>query len=631
MQYKFSQLIEIERLNSLIQSVYSITGINCSIAELDRELSIILESKDTFKDSHKGTIRKVVEKVRKKEKAIIYKCRRGLIYVAVPIFIEGIYTATILVGQIFLKQSETDFEKKLYDNIEDYNGKYINQVKEIPIVSKNKVRSLVNFLLDIGNIIENIGNRHLKELEINKKLNRSYSELASVYKQLHTAEHKLRNQYYELERMAYYDSLTGLPNTNFIQKHLKSHIKKENNQKLGVIYIDLDNFKNVNDTFGHQYGDKLLKNVGSQLNTILNKKCIVARTGGDEFLILQYGIDTKEDVENNIKMLLSNLNKMWVLEGKEFIVSASIGAVVYPDDGENFSAIIRNVDIAVNKAKHLGKNSYVFFQNSMYEEIYRKTEMEKELRNAIKNHELNLYYQPQVDAKTGRVVSVEALLRWNSKKFGWVSPLEFIKVAEETGLIVPIGQWVLRTACTQYMDWKKQGYHCEFIAVNVSVIQIQKSNFLSSLNEILNETGMQLECLELEITESVMMETLESNLKVLSEIRNMGIRIALDDFGTGYSSLNYLKCLPINTLKLDKTFIDGLCESSYEEIITHEIINLAHKMKLDVTAEGVEVEEQLKSLIKKECNRIQGYYFSKPFPAEQIEDILKVGSFDIYK
>jgi diguanylate cyclase (GGDEF)-like protein len=560
---------------------------------------------------------------------VIYKCDSGLVYIAVAIIVNGEHIANLLTGHVFFEKPNVGFFEEQANELGYNEDNYINLVKKIPVIPKEKVKDLVYFLCKVGKIIGEVAYNHLKELEVNKKLSGSYIEINSIQHQLRVAEEQLKEQYDELQRMAYYDALTGLPNSNFIQKELQNYIDNNNGRKFGAICIGLDNFKNINDTFGHKYGDGLLKKISNELRLMLDGKCTVSRIGGDEFLVLIRGIRDKIEVEKTIQDILINLSKMWILEEKEFFISASIGVSIYPDDAEDVTKINRNVDIAMNKAKHLGKNCYVFFEKSMHEEILRKTEMEKELRNAIKNNELSLNYQPQVDIKTGKIVSLEVLLRWNSRKFGCVSPVEFIKLAEETGLIIPIGEWVLKSACLQHIEWKRKEYEYDFIAINVSVIQLQKNNFLDIVKKILNETKMKPEFLELEITESVMMQTLDANLKVLNELKEMGIRIALDDFGTGYSSLNYLKCLPINTLKLDKSFIDGLCKSSYEEMITQEMIKLAHRMDLDVIAEGVELEEQLQSLMEKECNRIQGYYFSRPFPAEKIEPLLDKGTFSI--
>lgn len=640
-EYKFSELVDINHLNSLIESFRSITGIGYTIKEIrNDDFTSITSSKiccDFYKVNEITKMRckesqdAIIKELNEGKDYVIHKCKNGLVQIVVPIIINKVLVAIIYANRMFFEEPNMEYFKNQALELGFNEDEYLKTIKEIPVVSKKKIKPITDFILRISKLLAEMGCRHLNELEANKKLSESYLELSGVYQQLRAAEQQLRNQYDELEKMAYYDPLTGLPNWHYIQKEITKYSNENDSSKLAIMYIDLDNFRNINNGFGHHYGDKLLQEIGRSLQTLLKKNCIVSRASGDEFLIVQYGVKNRKEVLKTVGKISGLLNSTWQLDEKEFFVSASIGIAVFPEDGQDFDKILRSAEIAVNKAKELGKNSYMFFEKPLYDEISRKTEMEKELRTAIKNDELILHYQPQVDIKTGKIVSLEALLRWNSKKFGWVSPYEFIKLAEETGLIIPIGQWVLKTACLQNKDWKSKGYDYEFISVNVSVTQIQNRNFLDSVKEILSETGTRPECLELEITESVMMETIESNLRILNELRNMGIRIALDDFGTGYSSLNYLKSLPINTLKLDKSFIDGLCKNSYEELITYEIIKLAHRMDLDVAAEGVEFEDQLKSLMEKECNRIQGYYFSKPFPPVEIESVLERGSFNIYR
>lgn len=638
-EYKFSELVDINHLNSIMGSFCSITGVSYTIKEvINNDFTSIINSNicnNFYRRNEVTNLRckesedAIMKEINKGKDYVIYKCKNGLVQIVVPIVINKVTVAIISVSQMFLEEPDIQYFKTQALELGFNEDEYIRVIKNIPVISKEGIKPIADFILRISKLIAEMGCRHLNELEANKKLSESYIELSGVYQQLRVAEQQLRNQYDELEKMAYYDPLTGLPNWNYVQKNMVQYSNKNDSLKLAAMYIDLDNFRSINNGFGHHYGDKLLKEIGRKLQTLLKENAIVSRSSGDEFLIVQYGVDDKEEIVKTVEKVSELLNSTWYLEEKEFFVSASIGIAVFPKDGQDFEKILRSAEIAVNKAKDLGKNSYMFFEKTLYDEISRKTEMEKELRNAIKSGELSLHYQPQVDIKTGKIVSLEALLRWNSKKFGWVSPYEFIKLAEETGLIIPIGQWVLRTACLQNKSWKDKGYDYEFISVNVSVAQIQNRNFLDSVKEILHETGTKPQYIELEITESVMMETIEANLRILSELRNLGVRIALDDFGTGYSSLNYLKSLPINTVKLDKSFIDGLGKNSYEELITYEIIKLAHKMDLDVTAEGVEFENQLKSLMEKECNRIQGYYFSKPFPSVEIESVLDKGFFDI--
>lgn len=633
LEYKFSELVNMGELQELVNSFYSVTGISCLIKDNDDKL--VAKNSDNCSDINKydflyrfkcdGAERNILKQIKEGKEYAICRCTSGLIYIGAPIIINGKNIATLFAGQVFFKEPKIEYFKnqaKYFGLIED---EYIKTIQQIPVVSEDDIKKMIDFLCKGARMFGELGYKNLKELEANKLINENYLELSAVYEQLSAAEQELREQYKEMERMAYYDFVTGLPNWNFFRKELNDRI--DNHEYFAVYHIDLDNFKNVNDTFGHEYGDKLLKKIGQAIQNELGEGFIVSRTGGDEFLILQTGVEDKEIVAATAERLLASSNGLWEIDEKEFFISVSIGISIYPGDGEDITRILRNANIAVNKAKADGKSSYKFFKRSMYDEVLRKTELEAELRKAIKNREFTLYYQPQVDVETRKIVSFEALIRWNNKKFGWVSPREFISLAEETGLIVPIGEWVLRTACKQNREWRNKGYCYNFISVNVSAIQLQKSDFVAAVKKVLKETNTDPQALEIEITESVMMESLELNLSALNELRGIGVRVALDDFGTGYSSLNYLKSLPINTLKIDKTFIDGLCKNSYEEIITEQIINLAHKMDLEVVAEGVELEEQLKSLEVKSCNKIQGYYFGRPLPPEEMATVFENSSF----
>lgn len=433
--------------------------------------------------------------------------------------------------------------------------------------------------------------------------------------------------------MAYYDSLTGLPNRRYFEKILKNILAfNENSYKDNkgiVLFLDLDNFKNINDTLGHDVGDKLLKIIANKLKEVLRKEDIISRFGGDEFLILQPNINTYEEAVESVNRIIDIFKDLWILGEHKLYITPSIGITVYPDDGEDVNIILRNADTAAYDAKFSGKNGYKFFEKSMFDQMLRKTEVEKALREAVKNNEFELYYQPQVEVSTGRIVSLEALARWKNPKLGFVSPVEFIPIAEETGLIVDIGEWVIRAACKQNKEWKNKGYCYDTIAVNVSSLQLRQRGFVELVKNILKEIGLKPEFLELEITESVLMESLEKSVEILNELRKIGVKTALDDFGTGYSSLNYLMKIPIDTLKIDKTFIDNVSTNYSQKSIIEGIIIIAHEMALDVVAEGVEVKEQLKILADKKCDKIQGYLFSKPYEAKDIEKILQKGFFAV--
>lgn len=302
--------------------------------------------------------------------------------------------------------------------------------------------------------------------------------------------------------------------------------------------------------------------------------------------------------------------------------SASMGISIFPQDSIDINILLKNADTAMYKAKNFGKNNYCFFTKDMRDEVVRKTEIEKGLREALDNNELQVYYQPQIDVNSRKLVGFEALLRWNSKELGWVSPAEFIPIAEETGLILPIGEWIIKTACNQHVEWMKKGYKPFIMAINLSTVQIQHKDFGKVVRKIIEESKVDTKYLEFEITETILMESLDCSMELLKEFRDLEIKVALDDFGTGYSSFNYLKSLPISTIKIDKSFIDNINFNSNDKDITHGIIKLAHRINMDVIAEGVEKEDQVWLLQDMKCDRIQGYYFSKPLALQDAENLL---------
>lgn len=427
----------------------------------------------------------------------------------------------------------------------------------------------------------------------------------------------------KIKFMAFYDSLTKLPNRTLFMKKLDKEIEssKSSNKKGAVFFIDLDNFKNINDTLGHNYGDKLLIYLSRKLKKITSSEDTLCRLGGDEFLLIHNYSKIKE-LEDYAKKLLDLFDNNFEIGNKVMYVTASIGIAVYPKDGEDSSTLLKNADFAMYKAKELGKNRFAFFNESIYMQLERKTNIERILRTAIENNELTIYYQPQYDINHQGIFGFEALLRLNSKELGFISPDEFIPVAEESGYISKIDLWVLKEACLQSKNWMQKGYEFKSISVNVSSVDIQKSNFLKSIKNILKETNISPDIIELEITETALMKSIDYNINELNELKKIGIRIALDDFGTGYSSLNYLRSIPINTLKIDKSFIDNIATSKKEESIMNNIIEMAHTMDLKVVAEGVETSSQFEILKSRECDYIQGYYFSRPLPPEEIEKLL---------
>ena len=429
----------------------------------------------------------------------------------------------------------------------------------------------------------------------------------------------------KIKFMAFYDSLTKLPNRTLFMNRLNEQLELSNlkNAEGAVFFIDLDNFKNINDTMGHDYGDKLLMYLAKQFESLIDEKDTICRLGGDEFILL-HPYFKESEVEYYAKRLLALFNKAFKIDGKQMYITASIGVALYPKDGIDTNTILKNADSAMYKAKELGKNRFMLFDPEMYLKLERKTCIERILRTAIENNELSINYQPQYDAQNNEIFGFEALLRLNSKELGFISPLEFIPIAEECGYITKLGQWVLKESCRQSVKWLNAGYKFKSISVNISSVDIQQPDFLENIKEIFQDTGINPNIVELEITETVLMQSLDSSIEILRKLMNMGIRIALDDFGTGYSSLSYLRKIPISTLKIDKSFIDNITSNKKEESIIKNIIQMAHSMDLKVVAEGVETEDQLSILKERKCNYIQGYYFSKPLPASDVEKLLGI-------
>lgn len=436
---------------------------------------------------------------------------------------------------------------------------------------------------------------------------------------------ELKRNEKKIYNMEYFDSITGLPNKMLFLDRLNVGLAnaRRNCTKLAVIVLDLDNFKTINDTLSHAFGDRILMQIAEKIKGLLREADTVARFGGDEFIILQPGLKDITDITRVADRILENFRSPWILEGREYYITASMGIAIYPNDGQDESTLVKNADIAMYRAKDKGKNNYELFMESMNRRIIDKLNLENALRHAIEKEDFVLYYQPQIDIATGEIISVEALIRWNREGVGLVQPLEFIPVAEESSLIIPLGEWVLKTACMQNVKWISSGYKPLMMAVNLSAKQFQQRDLVEMIDRILHETGMEPTLLELEITESTAMQDIDFTVEVLKKLREKGIRISLDDFGTGYSSLKYLKILPLDTLKIDKSFIHDIALNSNEEGIAKSVIGIAHRMNLMVVAEGVETNDQLEFLKAHMCDKVQGYLLSKPLPSDQIGEILK--------
>ena len=436
----------------------------------------------------------------------------------------------------------------------------------------------------------------------------------------------------KIRELAYYDSLTGLPNRESFMMHVDQSIKSASRHKheLAALFMDLDNFKRINDTLGHTIGDLLLKVIAERLQDCLRCSDVVSheaenvsthmvsRFGGDEFTLLLTEIHSSDDAAIVSQRIMESLMRPLNLSGHEVVVTPTIGIAVYPEDGENAETLFRNADTAMYAAKRNGKNQFQFYNKTMNENARERLTMESQLRNALENKELSLHYQPQLELTNGHVIGVEALLRWHNKNLGNVPPETFIPIAEDSGLIIPIGKWVLRAACSQIKAWQDTGVPIERVAVNISVRQFMHSGFLELVKQIIVDTGLNPESLELEITESLLMQDIENAIHLLRELKAVGIQIAIDDFGTGYSSLSYLKRYPIDRLKVDKAFVQDITTNLQDAAITKAVIAMANNMDLRVIAEGVETEDQLNYLKDEHCHEVQGYYLSKPIPAHEV-------------
>lgn len=423
---------------------------------------------------------------------------------------------------------------------------------------------------------------------------------------------------------AHYDALTDLPNRVHFYKHLSqamAHAKRKQG-KCGVLFLDLDRFKLINDTLGHNSGDTLLIQVAQRLGQNLREGDVIGRQGGDEFLILLPEVEHEKEAAMVAQRILEVFREPFQLDAQEVFVSPSIGISLYPTDGEEIEVLIRQADAAMYHAKELGRDNYQFYTEDLNSKARERLDLENNLRKGLERKEFLFYYQPMVNLISGEITGVEALIRWNSPDKGLVSPGVFIPVAEETGLIVPIGERALRQACIQNVSWQKRGYPSRRIAVNISARQFRDPQFVDQIVEILEETGLDPQLLKLEITESIAMDQEEESIKQLRRMKELGVKIAIDDFGTGYSSLNSLRRLPIDILKIDQSFVREIGKDPNGEAIIRTIVQLAKDLRLTVIAEGVETMEQYHFLKEVKCDEMQGYLFSKPLPLEELEVLL---------
>jgi diguanylate cyclase (GGDEF)-like protein len=430
-------------------------------------------------------------------------------------------------------------------------------------------------------------------------------------------EELVRERTAQIQHLAYHDALTNLPNrVLFVDRATQAlTIAQRSSHMVGIMFLALDRFKKINDTLGHVVGDLCLTEVAVRLGQCVREGDTIARINGDDFALLFTQVEGTRDLVELAQIVADALKPSFHLEGQEVYVTASIGISIFPADGQDPETILKNAGAALHQAKKLGGNNYRFYTSGMNARARKRLALETSLRGAIEKEQLVLHYQPQIDYETGMVVCAEALVRWEHPGLGLLPPSEFIPLAEDTGLILQLGAWVMRTACAEARAWQVDGLGSLRIAVNVSAREFGRPDFFETMLDILTKTGLAPGCLELEVTETTIMENAEAAIDLLSRIRKLGVKIAIDDFGTGYSSLSYLKRLPIDTLKLDRSFVNGATTHPDDAALVMAVITLAHNFRLKVIAEGVETEEHLRFLRLLRCDGGQGYLFGKPMPA----------------
>jgi diguanylate cyclase (GGDEF)-like protein len=437
-------------------------------------------------------------------------------------------------------------------------------------------------------------------------------------------EQLLHERTAQVDRLAYYDTLTSLPNRTLFEDRLAQAVAlaQRADKKVAVLFIAPDQLKKVNDTLGHRAGDQLMQQVAVRLKGCVNDTDTVARFGGDQFVLVLPEIESSKDVVDVITSIQKALNPSFKLDRQELFATASVGVSFFPEDGHDGSSLVKNAGAALYRAKKSGGNEYRFYTADMHAKASKRFELETSLRHAIDNEEFLLHYQPRVAISGLEIVGLEALVRWHHPKLGLVPPGDFIPLAEETGLILPIGEWVLREACRQNREWQDQGFSRMRIGVNISARQFQQQHLSETVVRILEESNLEPRFLELELTESSIMSNADATIEVLSKLQSMGVAISVDDFGTGFSSLSYLKRLPIDSLKVDQSFVRELATDPDDAALVMAIVNLAHALRLRVVAEGVETQEQLRFLRLLRCDEIQGYLISRPLPVDGIQELL---------
>lgn len=510
-------------------------------------------------------------------------------------------------------------------------------IKEQPFILLIEIATITILVLLIvifiraGKLKRRLDESYLENMSINsdyRKLEAMYQNTLNSYNMLNNRYDELHKNRDSIKKLAYTDHLTELPNRiAFIEMLDNIMLTLRSDEIIGIMDIDLDNFKNINDTIGHSYGDELLIDVTHRLRQAMDENDYLARIGGDEFIILTQNLQDMVSYEEKIKKVRNVFTFPFVLSAKEYFITVSIGIAFAPKDGKTAQSIIKNVDSAMYVAKANGKNTYAYFEHAFNQMLTDKIVLQSELRKAIEKKEFVLFYQAQMDLVNKKVLGFEALIRWHHPDKGLLYPNDFIYLAEESGMIVPIGKWVLKAACHQLKEWDDLGYNNISMAVNLSARQFKDRDFVPMIYEVIEEAGINPNKLELEITESVALEDLDYTISTIKELKAIGVRFSLDDFGTGYSSMSYLKRLPVSNLKIDKSFLDTVMDDASDQKIVQAIISLARDLNLHVIAEGVERAEQEQFLQDSNCNMAQGFLYSKPVPKERAVEFLNSMNF----
>lgn len=493
--------------------------------------------------------------------------------------------------------------------------------KRLKIEGNDEITSLANQIDSMMDIIEASHNKlEFRVKERTQELQKMNIQLQQEVVERKSVEKELTTNKENLVRVAHFDSLTTLPNRFFFNEMLTkivNHAKRKKNQ-FAILYINLDSFKTINDALGHAVGDLVLKEMAGRFLNITRAGDILARLGGDEFVLLLTEIDHPKFASSVAEKILKICSEPLKTNGHEFVLTSSIGICTYPEDGASLEDLLKNADMAMHKAKQAGGGVFQYYTKEMDLDAHERIKLEAALRKAISNNEFLLHYQPKLQLSDGTVMGVEALIRWQSPTLGLISPEKFIPLAEETSLILPIGEWVLREACRANKLWQEQGYKPITVAVNLSAKQFRHSNIEQVVASILAETKLDPAYLELEITETAIMDNVSTAVDTLNTIEEMGVKITIDDFGTGYTSISYLKQFPVSVIKIDRSFIKGLPDSQDDASITTAVIALAHSLNIKVVAEGVETSQQLQFLTEQGCDMVQGYYFSQPLAETNI-------------